>query len=59
MTYLQWRINTKSKPIKIIDHRVKCAYIHFQEVDYVEDALEAAYRAGLRQGRKDASHTTK
>ena len=54
MDYLQWRINTKSKPIKMLEHRIFCAYIHFQEVPIVEDALEAAYRAGLKHGRKES-----
>ena len=58
MDYLQWRISTKSKPIKLLDHEIYCAYIHFQSEPIVEDAIEAAYRAayraGLKHGRKES-----
>ncbi|KKP29413.1 MAG: hypothetical protein UR19_C0015G0009 [Candidatus Nomurabacteria bacterium GW2011_GWF1_31_48] len=59
MTYHQWRHSTKSKPIKWIELEFDYGWIHVDASKAIESALEAAYRAGLKHGRKDAVNTTK
>ena len=55
MTFLQWRYTTKSTLIKPLNEYFEFGNVDWDTSETIESALEAAYRAGLKQGRKDAS----